>query len=533
MFDVVVIGGGPAGTTAAGLLARWGHEVALVTRERARTGWLPESIPASARPLLGRAGTLEAVEAAGFFPNGGNTVRWAAGPERTEPFAAGEEGFHAERARLEAALLPAVAAVGVRVRRDAPVRDVARLEAGWRLDRGAAALRSRWVLDASGRAGVMARRGLRVPERDPVTLALVGRWRRGTPWEGGDVTHTWIESYQDGWAWSIPLAGGLRCVTAMVDPRRSDMLRGRDLDAVLAAEVAKTERLRVRLEGAAPLGPARACLASLYAARRYAGPRFLLVGDAGSFIDPLSSYGVKKALASGWLAAVAVNTALRDPGRTEMAIGFFERRERDVYRTYRARSIPFFEEAAAAHGHAFWRARARAARAAAGAGREDEPSDWEPSRDADGLTGLPAVRAAFEAIRARPSLCLRPGRGVRPVALPIVVGNEIRLEPHLATPAVPGGVRFVRNVDLARLVALAPGRESVPELYDAYNAQRPPAALPDLLAALAVAVGTGLLELPASPASSEALAPASVEAAAPAGREGARLPGAGTGRDAP
>jgi flavin-dependent dehydrogenase len=72
--------------------------------------------------------------------------------------------------------------------------------------------------------------------------------------------------------------------------------------------------------------------ASGYDASRYAGPGFLLVGDAASFIDPLSSFGVKKALASAWVAAVATHTSISRPAMSDDALRFHDRRERAVVR---------------------------------------------------------------------------------------------------------------------------------------------------------------------------------------------------------
>jgi len=504
VLDVVVIGGGPAGASAARLLASWGHDVALACREAPPAGWLAESIPASARKLFDALGLLDALDSAGFHPNGGNTVWWAGADERRESFAPGGAGVHAERAALEEALLRAARDGGVRVRRGAPIRRVARTPEGWLVESRDARLEARWLLDASGRAGVLGRAGRR---EDPgtSTLALVGRWRREDGPADADATHTLIESYRDGWAWSVPLAADIRCVTAMVDPRRTDLRRDGRLEATLTAELEKTRHLRGRLAGWSRQGPVRACPASLYAAERSALDRAFLVGDAACFIDPLSSYGVKKALASAWLAAVACNTALRDESAAASAAELFDGREREVYRRYRALSIPFFEDAARTHGHDFWTARVDAARAAAGldetavrpaAPPTGDPSDrLDPGADADALVGRRDVREAYEEIRRRPSVALERAPDARRVDAPLVAGNRVVLAPHLAAPSIPRPVRFVRNVDLLRLVDAAPNHARVPDLFEAYNAAGGPVSLPDFLAALATAVGTGLLTL--------------------------------------
>ena len=142
----------------------------------------------------------------------------------------------------------------------------------------------------------------------------------------------------------------------------------------------------------ATLGRAWACDASLYSSHRYAGPQFLLVGDAASTIDPLSSFGVKKALASAWVGAIAVHTSLTHPDRQPMALDFFANRERQVYAANLRRSWAFAHEAHARHSHPFW-----AERAGAGAATDGEI-------DEDTLFRAPEVQAAFQWLKQSPAL---------------------------------------------------------------------------------------------------------------------------------
>src|SRR5262249_36288198 len=143
------------------------------------------------------------------------------------------------------------------------------------------------------------------------------------PFDVPDATHTLIESYADGWAWSVPDPAGRRFVAVMVDPRTSALHRGDDARAVYLAEITKTTKFRGLLKSAVLAAGPAGWDASMYSACRYVDGSVLLVGDAGSFIDPLSSAGVKKALASGWLAAVAVHTALVHPEMRSHALEFF------------------------------------------------------------------------------------------------------------------------------------------------------------------------------------------------------------------
>lgn len=492
--EVVVLGGGPAGCAATTLLARHGHDVCLVRPQAPPAGRLAESIPPSARKVLAELGLEQALERAGFHPNGGNLVWWAGGTRHSEDFADGRLGFHTDRAHLEDVLVAAARDVGATVR-EGSARYAEEVADGWRVDCADAegapfGLRAPWVLDATGRRGVIARWEGREVDRSTTTTALVRRWRRPGGFEAVPATHTLVESYVDGWAWSVPLGADVRCVTAMVDHRHTDLDES-DLDATLDVELEKAPHVGALRAGAEPLGATWACPASLHTARRFARPGLLLVGDAGSFIDPLSSFGVKKALASGWLAGVTVHTSLVDPEMRDAALVLYDAREREVYRSYRGLGADFFEEAARVYGHPYWASRAEASRAAAGA-RVAPTIDPDAPGEAD--VPAEAVRAAYELIRARERLDARRAEQVRVLERPTVVGHRVVRERHLASRRVPRGLRWVRSVDLIRLVDVAPRYRDVPDGWSAYNVGAPAVALPDYLTALATAFAAGLLE---------------------------------------
>ena len=165
------------------------------------------------------------------------------------------------------------------------------------------------------------------------------------------------------------------------------------LQARHAREIAKTSELRARMAAATQAGAAWACDASIYDCTRAADEGVLLVGDAASFIEPLSSAGVKKALLSAWRAAVVANTCLKDSSRAGAARDLYDRRERQVYADCARRSAAFFSEAAAVHRTPFWSARAECAAADDDPDASGEWSDEALARDAD-------VRRAFDVLRA-------------------------------------------------------------------------------------------------------------------------------------
>jgi flavin-dependent dehydrogenase len=486
LTDVCIIGGGPAGATAARLLASWGWSVCVADRSPAPGSARPslaESLPPSTRTLLAFLGLLEGVDAAGFHPNHGNLARWGGASRATHTDAA---GFHVSRAAFDRVLRASARAAGARFVdasvRNIDVADPVRIDyvmtAGGRRQR----CEARYVLDCSGRAGVVARRGLRQAESRYRTLAIAAEWE-SAGWPPDEHAHTLVESYEDGWAWSVPLSATRRQFTVMVEggggPKRGALQEGAGgtpqrgaLQRIYAREIAKAREIGARLQGARQTSAAWGCDASLYHAPRAADATALLVGDAASFIEPLSSAGVKKALASAWRAAVVTNTCLSRPAMAGAAIEFYVQRELEVHARCRRLSAPFFSEAAAAHDHPFWSARAASV-------------SGEVSGD-DEIAREPDVRLAFDQLRraARIRLCPAPALRVEPTAA--IEGREVVMRDALLLPGETTPLRFAGGVNLPRLVDLTRECHDVPALIDAYNAQVGPVPVQGLLAGLSL-----------------------------------------------
>jgi len=496
-IDVAVLGGGPAGAAAARLLASHGHRVALVTRAPARPA-LAESLPPSVGKLLDRIGVRGAVDAADFVRATGNTVWWGSDEPRVESFGAGSLGWQVRRDTFDAVLLAEAERAGARVVSRAVAREVARGSGAdshfivhYDLRGRQRAIAARWVLDCTGRAGLLARREWRRADPAGRTLALVGVWERRGGWTMlDDETHTLVESYHGGWAWSVPVSRSRRYVTTMVDPSLTRVRRSDAADTLATAyhaELAKAQRIgplvRSGRRSARLTAAPFARDASSYAATRFAEPGVLLVGDAASFVDPLSSYGIKKALSSAWLASVVVHTALVDESMQSAALELYDARERAMCDALRRRFAELSRDVASDVMTEFWRARSAA----------DVVDDGEP--DVLALRRDPAVLAAFDEIRRRASIGLRPSDVLRRSDRPTVRGDRVELAEHLFVPAFRDGVRYLRSVDLVTIVALAPMYDQLPDLYAAYNRAAPPAPLPDFLGALSVLVGKGVLDL--------------------------------------
>lgn len=461
-----MLGGGPAGSSAARLLASWGHEVALFTRAR-REHQLAVSLPPSCAKLLDALGVTGAVDRAGCVRSTGNTVWWGHDDPRVERFADGALGWQVELGALDAVLLDAAARAGVALVRRVLTSDESVVARSANVDDAS------FVLDCSGRAGVIARaKNARRYDAGPKTVALAGEWQRHV-WQLPDPSHTLVESYADGWMWSVPTADGVRHVSAMIDPQRSDLARGGSSRAVYLSEIAKTRAFKALLEGATLTGGPAGWDASTYGAHEYAGDNWLLVGDAASFIDPLSSAGVKKALASAWLAAVAVHTALETPSMRQAALAFYAAREREIERHHAAESRRFLAAAARRHDRPFWAERSA----------DPQYADGDPAGE---------VRRAFDRLKRDPAFTAVVSPAVRIESRPLIEGHEIVMAPHVVA-ANAGAVRYLHGVDVVRLLELAPTVLQVPDLFDAYTRRAGTVPFHDFLLALSTAVARGWL----------------------------------------
>ncbi len=491
---VVILGAGPAGSAAARLLASWGLDVIVLSRRASHDRALGESLPPSTVALMERIG-LSGLGSTGALRSTGNTVRWGNDAERVEQFAAGLYGYQVDRAIFDAFLAREATGAGADVRLGANVIRVTRdrpATVTYEQDGETRTLRADWILDCSGRTGVIARDGWRVADDAARTTAIVGVWERDDPWPTPDPTHTIVESTTDGWAWSVPVSEKRRYVTLMLDPRLTSLATRGELTASYTKLLGRTRTLSALVDGARLDGAVFARDASPYHARLYADLGALLVGDAASFVDPLSSYGIKKALASAWLASVCVHSILTNSAVEPAALELFNTRERAMHDALRRAATMLARDAAGSHPTAFWETRSAAS-------ASDAHGAFEP--DVSELRTDPDVVRALEELRSRDAIQLQPALSVQRVGRPTVRGNRVVVEDHLVVPAFPEGVRYVRNIDLLKLSELASlsSNETVPDLFEAYNRVASPAPLPDFLGALSLLVGKGFLEWRTTP----------------------------------
>jgi flavin-dependent dehydrogenase len=480
--DAIIVGGGPAGCTAAALLSSWGRSVVLIHRDTAQPS-LAESLPWSTRKLLRHLGQLDAVDAAGFHPNSGNISRWAG----QHAIAATEgPGFHVSRADFDRVLRGHARSKGAEIVEGSVGRvDISRLarvecdSAG-----GVTTYECDFVLDCSGRAGVIARRGLRRADAGYRTLAIASEWEC-PEWPAEERTHTFVDSYDNGWAWSVPLSPTRRQCTVMVDAGLTTVSKA-GLGALYRSELHKAVSIEHRLKGSRQISVPWGCDASLYTCDRATDSRALLVGDAASFIEPLSSAGVRKALASAWRAAIAVNTVLSKPEMLDVALAFHDRRERWLYEQCVRASAVFFARAAEEYDHPFWST--RASYVPDGFERPSEaPSDDEIAHDRD-------VQRIASKLREAVALRWTTSPQLVVSGAPVVEGNQIVVREGVALDGFDEPLRFACGVDLLELARIASRSADMSAVIQEYFARVGPVDPRSLLQALAFLIRHGAVQ---------------------------------------
>ncbi len=329
--DVAVIGGGPAGSAAAAMLARQGWRVTLLERERFPREHVGESLLPASMPVLEELGAMAAVREAGFLPKYGATMVWGRDPQpwswqfrETSP--AYPHAFQVWRPDFDQILLDNARGCGVDVREGCRVSGVVLRPpqdewGGESLSTvryvsdvgGRGELRARLVVDASGQAALLARQtGARQWDSFFRNLAVYAYFDRVTPLAPPDENNIFIEAYPHGWFWTIPLHNGWSSVGAVVDNAvGGEGIRRLGARGFLSAQLAQAPHTASRLRDAGWAAGPRVVRDWSYSATQTAGPGYVISGDSACFVDPLFSSGVHLALMSGVMAAAYAATALK------------------------------------------------------------------------------------------------------------------------------------------------------------------------------------------------------------------------------
>ena len=375
--DVVVVGGGPGGSTVATLLARRGHRVVLLEKATFPRYQIGESLlPATVHGICRLLGVTEEMQKAQFMVKRGGSFRWGTNPQPWNfLFAVAPElsgptsyAYQVERMKFDDILLKNAAKNGVDVRENSPVADVIADDERVRgvrytdPDGVRREIHATFVVDASGnRSRVHQHVGGERRYSDFFrNIALFGYFEGGKRLPAPDSGNILCAAFDEGWIWYIPLSDTLTSVGAVISREHAAKLQG-DQEQALLGFVDRCEIVKGFLSGATRVtegtyGEIRTRKDYSYTNSSFHRPGMALVGDAACFIDPVFSTGVHLATYGGLLAARSINSVLAGEIAEERAFGEFEGRYRREYRVFYEFLSAFYDMQSTEESY-FWKAR--------------------------------------------------------------------------------------------------------------------------------------------------------------------------------
>ncbi|MCY4129909.1 MAG: NAD(P)/FAD-dependent oxidoreductase [Gammaproteobacteria bacterium] len=350
MDGIAVIGGGPAGSTIAALLAQRGLSVRLYEATRFPRPHIGESLLPATIEALELSGAAQKVRSAGFTVKNGATMAWGADHELwtwnfRETNKAQPHSYQVNREEFDQILLQHARESGVHVHEGTKVQCV-RFDGddaiGIEID--SELYPASYVIDATGQQSLIANQEAAKSWDDDFRNLAVYRYYRGGEHMPGDAAgNILVESVADGWLWKIPLKNHVSSVGVVTDRDIAmNSIRETSLEDWFDEVIRFSTYTSSFLTDAEAIGSCTATRDWSYQANQFTGPRHCLIGDAACFIDPLFSTGVHLAIYSATIGAALVATTLNAPNLASLAAEAFERQYRQHYGHFRELARLFY-----------------------------------------------------------------------------------------------------------------------------------------------------------------------------------------------
>ncbi|MDB6017531.1 MAG: Tryptophan halogenase [Pedosphaera sp.] len=345
IYDAVIIGGGPGGSSAATYLARAGKKVLLLEKERFPRFHIGESLLPYNQKIFRELGLMPALQAAGFTKKLGAQFHLGNGTKGTKfifrrgRFTREPEAIQVERATFDHILLKHARASGAEIREGWTVGkftntgETVTIEA--RDDAGQShTIEGSFLIDASGRGNMTGNQeGLRIIHPRLKKLAVFGHFHGVKADDGDPGGDTIIVRLVNKWFWLIPLAKDKISVGCVMDQEEFAALKMSPA-AIFDQMVQSSPLMRDRMENAKLTGVIHTTSDFSYRNRKFVGKRLLRVGDAAGFMDPIFSAGVFLAMFSGKLAAEAVQKSLAANNDGAVRLAKYEKRVHNAMQFY-------------------------------------------------------------------------------------------------------------------------------------------------------------------------------------------------------